>query len=73
MARQVDHPPRRFTTAACGAALRQHIEDSPTPIVADALGFHPLTMAKLAAETGATYSRYVPGEHTQSPQPLPKG
>ncbi len=29
------------TTAARGATLRQHLQDSPTPIVADALGFHP--------------------------------
>jgi len=60
------------TTAARGAALRQHIQDSPAPIVADALGFHPVTTAKLAAETGATFSRYAHGDHSQSPRPLPK-
>lgn len=60
------------TTAARGAALRQHLQDSPAPIVADALGFHPVTAAKLAAETGTTYSRYAPGDHTRSPRPLPK-
>ncbi|MCW2917597.1 MAG: hypothetical protein JWN52_5665, partial [Actinomycetia bacterium] len=60
------------TIAARGAALRQHIQDSPVPIVADALGYHPVTMAKLAAETGTTYNRYAPGDHTQSPRPLPK-
>ncbi|WP_326821458.1 hypothetical protein [Streptosporangium sp. NBC_01756] len=60
------------TTAARGAALRQHLQDSPAPIVADALGFHPVTAAKLAAETGTTYSRYAPGDHTRSPRPLPQ-
>ncbi|MEU0478969.1 hypothetical protein ABZ260_07250 [Streptosporangium sp. NPDC006013] len=51
---------------ARGAAIRRHIQDSPAPIVADALGFHPVTTAKLAAETGTTYNRYAPGAHTQS-------
>ncbi|MEV1174240.1 hypothetical protein [Nonomuraea sp. NPDC049784] len=56
---------------ARGAALRQHIQDSPAPIIADALGFHPVTTAKLATETGTTYNRYAPGDHTQSPLPRP--
>ncbi|MFF5211011.1 hypothetical protein [Streptosporangium sp. NPDC000396] len=59
------------TLPARGAALRQHIQASPAPIIADALGFHPVTTAKLAAETGATYNRYAPGDHTQSPLPRP--
>jgi hypothetical protein len=42
------------TTAARGAAIRQHLQDSPAPIVADALGYHPVTTAKLATETGTT-------------------
>jgi hypothetical protein len=48
------------TIAARGAAIRQHVQDSPVPIIVDALGYHPATMAKLAAETGTTYSRYAP-------------
>ncbi|MEU0483927.1 hypothetical protein ABZ260_32665 [Streptosporangium sp. NPDC006013] len=35
--------------AARGAAIRRHIQDSPAPIAADVLGFHPVTMAKLTA------------------------
>ncbi|WP_405148405.1 hypothetical protein OG589_10970 [Sphaerisporangium sp. NBC_01403] len=60
------------TIAGRSAAIRQHVQDSPSPIVADALGYHPVTTAKLAAETGTTYSRYAPGDHGQSPRPLPK-
>jgi hypothetical protein len=60
------------TIAGRGAAIRQHLQDSPAPIVADALGYHPVTAAKLAAETGTTYNRYAPGDHARSPRPLPK-
>lgn len=59
------------TLPARGAALRQHIQDSPAPIIADALGFHPFTTAKLAAETGTASNRYAPGDHTLSPLPRP--
>ncbi len=33
---------------------------------------HPITVAKPSAGTGATFSRYAPGDHTRSPRPLPK-
>ena len=35
----------------------------PAPVVADALGYHQVTTAKLAAQTGGTWSRYAAGEH----------
>ncbi|WP_406276853.1 hypothetical protein OH799_06825 [Nocardia sp. NBC_00881] len=31
----------------------------PAPVVADALGYHPVTTTKRAAEAAATWSRYV--------------
>jgi hypothetical protein len=41
----------------------------PAPIVADALGYHQITTAKLAAQAGTTWSRYAPGDHSpQQPQ-----
>jgi hypothetical protein len=39
----------------------------PAPVVADALGYHQVTTAKLAAQTGATWSRYAAGDHLRSP------
>jgi hypothetical protein len=60
------------TTASRGAAMRQHIRDSPAPVVADALNYHPFTTTRIASLIGTTYSRYAPGDHTPSPRPLPK-
>ena len=37
----------------------------PPPVVADALGYHPVTTARLAAQTGATFGPYAPGDHTR--------
>lgn len=34
----------------------------PAPVVADALGYHQVTTAKLASQTGATWSRYAAGK-----------
>ena len=45
-------------------AIRQHVLDMPAPIVADALGCHHVTTTKLAAEAGATWSRYASGDHS---------
>jgi hypothetical protein len=42
------------TTAGRTAAIRQHVLDMPTPIVATALGYHHVTTARLAAEAGTT-------------------
>ncbi|MGI8313163.1 hypothetical protein [Saccharopolyspora hattusasensis] len=52
------------TAASRSAAIRQHLQDMPAPIVADALGYHPVTTSKLAAQAGATWSRYAPGDHS---------
>ena len=51
--------------ASCGraSAIRQHVLELPAPVVADALSYHPVTTAKLAAQAGATFSRYAPGDH----------
>ena len=43
LAKQITQTGVPTTAAARGAALRQHLQDSPAPIVADALGFHPVT------------------------------
>jgi hypothetical protein len=53
------------TTAARGAALRQHLLEVPSPVVADALGYHHVTTAKLADQAGTTWSSYAPGDHTR--------
>ena len=56
------------TTAGRSAAIRQHVLEMPAAIVADALGYHPVTTAKLAAQAGDTWSRYAPGDHSRSPR-----
>jgi hypothetical protein len=53
-------------TAGRACAIRQHVLDMPAPIVADALGYHHVTTAKLAAQSGGTWSRYAPGDHSRS-------
>jgi len=50
------------TTAGRSAAIRQHLLDTPAPIIAEALGYHHVTTAKLAAQAGVTWSRYTPGD-----------
>lgn len=44
-------------------AIRQHVLELPAPVAADALSYHPVTTAKLAAQAGGTFSRYAPGDH----------
>lgn len=42
-----------------------HVEllrEAPAPVVAGMLGYHPVTPQALAAEVGATWKRYAPGE-----------
>lgn len=51
------------TSAARGAALRQHLLEMPAPVVADALTYHYNTTARLSAETGTDWSRYAAGKH----------
>ncbi|MGI5451287.1 hypothetical protein ACQEVM_37095 [Streptomyces sp. CA-243310] len=55
------------TTAGRAAAIRQHVLEMPAPVVADALGYHQVTTAKLASQTGATWSRCAAGDHLRSP------
>lgn len=55
------------TTASRAAAIRQQVLEMPDPVVADALGYHQVTTARLASEAGGTWSRYAPGNHTRSP------
>jgi hypothetical protein len=50
-------------TAGRASAIRQHVLDTPAPVVADALSYHPKTTATLAAQAGGTFSRYAPGDH----------
>lgn len=53
------------TTAGRASAIRQHVLEMPAPVVA--LGYHQVTTAKLAAQTGGTWSRYAAGDHLRSP------
>jgi hypothetical protein len=55
------------TTAGRASAIRQHVLEMPAPVVADALGYHQVTTAKLAAQAGGTWSRYAAGNHLRSP------
>ena len=55
------------TVAGRASAIRQHVLEMPAPVVADALGYHQVTTAKLAAQTGGTWSRYAAGEHLRAP------
>jgi hypothetical protein len=59
------------TTASRTAALRQHVLDAPAPIVAEALGCRHITATRHAAEAGAMFNRYAPGDHARSPLPRP--
>ena len=49
------------TVAGRASAIRQHVLEMPAPVVADALGYHQVTTAKLAAHAGGTWSRHAPG------------
>ncbi len=49
------------------SAIRQHVLEMSAPVVADALGYHQFTTAKLAAQTGGTWSRYAAGDHLRTP------
>ncbi|MGJ6968631.1 hypothetical protein ACSDR0_42665 [Streptosporangium sp. G11] len=53
--------------AACGAAIRQQLLEMPAPVVADALGYHDKTTARLLREGGGGWNRYAAGEHGTSP------
>ena len=51
------------TIGGRASAIRRHVLVMPSPVVADALGYHPVTTARLAAQSGGTFSRYAPGDH----------
>ena len=51
------------TVAGRAAAIRQHVLQMPAPVVADALGYHQATAARLNAQAGGTWSRYAAGDH----------
>jgi hypothetical protein len=51
------------TAAGRASSIRQHVLEMPSPIVADALSYHPVTTARLAAQAAAPFSRYAPGDH----------
>ncbi len=55
------------TIAGRASAIRQHVLEMPAPVVADALSYHPVTTAKLAAQAAGTWSRYAPGDHLRPP------
>lgn len=58
--------------AGRAAAIRQHVLEMPSPVVADAFSYHPTTTARLAALAGTSFSQYAPGDHERQ-QPLPGG
>jgi hypothetical protein len=47
------------------AALRQLVLQAPAPVVAMMLGYSQDHTARVLAEVGGTWSRYVPGDHTR--------
>jgi hypothetical protein len=53
------------TTVGRTSAIRRQVLEMPSPVVADALGYHPVTTARLATQTAATFSRYAPGDHAR--------
>lgn len=57
------------STAGRAATIRQHVLEMPAPVVADALTYHCVTTAKLAAETGTDWSRYAAGNHARLRMP----
>ena len=60
------------TVAGRASAIRQHVLEIPAPVVADTLGYRRVTIAKLAAQAGGTWSRYAPrGDHLRSPSDWP--
>ena len=50
------------------SAVRQLVLQAPAPVIAQALGYHPTTAHRHAADAGGTWTRYVHGDHTR-PQP----
>ncbi|MFE9480559.1 hypothetical protein ACFYNM_18385 [Streptomyces spororaveus] len=55
------------TIAGRTAAIRHNVLEMPAPVVAETLGYHRVTTAKLASEAGGTWSRSAAGNHWRSP------
>jgi len=55
------------TTVGRASTIRQQVREMPALVVADALGYHPVTITKLAAQAAGTWSRYASGDHLRSP------
>lgn len=47
-------------------AIREMLLRAPAPVIAGMLGYHPNCTEKLAAEAGATWKRYAPGDHSKA-------
>jgi hypothetical protein len=45
------------------AALRQLVLQAPAPVVAQALGYHPITTHWHRTDAGGTWTSYAPGDH----------
>ena len=54
------------TRTARTAAIRQHLPENASTVVADVLSYHPVTSAKIASHAGASWSRYAAGDHTRT-------
>jgi hypothetical protein len=54
------------TQTARTSAIRQLVLQAPAPVIAHALGYHPTTAHKHAADAGGTWIRYAPGNHERS-------
>ena len=48
------------------AALRQLVLQAPAPVVAQALGYHPITTQRHRADAGGTWTHYAPGDHSHA-------
>ncbi|MFF7145844.1 hypothetical protein ACFZB5_32380 [Streptomyces nodosus] len=46
------------------SAIRQLVLQAPAPVIAQALGYHDKSTTRIAAEAGAPWKSYAPGDHT---------
>lgn len=51
------------------AAIRGLALQLPAPVIADALGYHPTSATRIAAEAGSPWSGYAAGDHSRRPNP----
>jgi hypothetical protein len=51
------------------AAIRGLVLQLPAPVIADALGYHPTSATRIAAEAGSPWSGYAAGDHSRGPNP----